>query len=318
MLGSGCCVFSKFPIRETMYYRFSLNGFAHKIWHGDWYAGKGVGLCKMVIDGLHINLYSSDTHTRYSRNFDEYAAHRVAQSFEISQFIKQTSEACDLVILAGDLNSEPSDLNYKLILTNGNLRDCWIDKEMTYSDAAGNTCALPYNNYTSAADKKEYPFGKRIDYIMYRANPGVKVFVEEASVIMGRILGTPFHYSKHESLKAVLRIEQFSDVVYPVDDQYSERNKHLLEAFELINNGLQQSRLSGDCYLFQSLLQSFLMITFVIMIQNEPQVPPFFQIINYGWTLITAFYFWTGAVVMKTDENSFLGIKLDIANAIAN
>ncbi|XP_041354271.1 putative neutral sphingomyelinase isoform X2 [Gigantopelta aegis] len=322
MLGTGCCVFSKFPIGETMYFHFSLNGFAHKVWHADWYAGKGVGLCKMVIDGLHINLYSSHIHAEYNRANDEYLSHRIAQCFEMSQFIKQTSGTCDLVILAGDLNMLPSDLGYRVILTNGNLQDCWTDKEKTTSDEAGNTCELPDNSYTSAEDTKVNPLGKRIDYILYRANQGVKVFIKEASVTMGCIPGKHFHYSDHEALEAVLRIEKSSDVVSPLEDDdhlESERNQHLLEAIEFIDIGMEQSKFNGMFFQFGFLL---LFILLFLLSQTEaggdPMIFYILLFVKLGLTLVLAFCFWTGVMVTRTDANNFLGIKLNIANVLKN
>ena len=49
LIGSGCCIFSKHPIVETFYYRFSLNSFPQRVWHGDWFGGKGVGLAKVSL-----------------------------------------------------------------------------------------------------------------------------------------------------------------------------------------------------------------------------------------------------------------------------
>ncbi|KAI0989045.1 hypothetical protein GJ496_009100 [Pomphorhynchus laevis] len=40
LVGSGCCVFSVFPISQVYDHAFTLNGYPYKIWHGDWYAGK--------------------------------------------------------------------------------------------------------------------------------------------------------------------------------------------------------------------------------------------------------------------------------------
>lgn len=57
VLGSGICILSKSCIVDAAMCQFSLNGYAHKILHGDWYGGKGVGLCKVIHHGLKINLY---------------------------------------------------------------------------------------------------------------------------------------------------------------------------------------------------------------------------------------------------------------------
>ena len=56
-IGSGLCLFSKHPIQETLYHRFDPNGYCHKIQHGDWFGGKGLGLAKINISGTVVHLY---------------------------------------------------------------------------------------------------------------------------------------------------------------------------------------------------------------------------------------------------------------------
>lgn len=51
-------------------------------------------------------------HAEYSTE-DIYRGHRVLQAFNTAEFIKITSSCADLVILAGDLNSQPSDLAFR-------------------------------------------------------------------------------------------------------------------------------------------------------------------------------------------------------------
>ncbi|KAJ8926431.1 hypothetical protein NQ314_021219 [Rhamnusium bicolor] len=52
-------------------------------------------------------------HAEYNRECDEYQAHRVLQAYDTAQFIMLTSGGADLVVLAGDLNTEPGDLAYR-------------------------------------------------------------------------------------------------------------------------------------------------------------------------------------------------------------
>lgn len=42
-----------------MFHKWSLNGYVHKIHHGDWFGGKGVGLCKIKIHNININIYTA-------------------------------------------------------------------------------------------------------------------------------------------------------------------------------------------------------------------------------------------------------------------
>ena len=47
VVGSGLAVFSKFPIEEAWWKGFTLTGKAHRIFDGDWYAGKGIGAVRI-------------------------------------------------------------------------------------------------------------------------------------------------------------------------------------------------------------------------------------------------------------------------------
>jgi hypothetical protein len=53
-------------------------------------------------------------------------AHRVLQAFDMSQFISMTSTNADIVILGGDLNTEPGDLGYRIICHNAQLQDSFL------------------------------------------------------------------------------------------------------------------------------------------------------------------------------------------------
>lgn len=59
VIGSGLCVFSKFPIEKVFYHSWRLNGYVHRIQHGDWFGGKGVGLAKIRVNDQYVNLYTA-------------------------------------------------------------------------------------------------------------------------------------------------------------------------------------------------------------------------------------------------------------------
>jgi sphingomyelin phosphodiesterase 2 len=56
-------------------------------------------------------------------------AHRVLQAFDMSQFISMTSANADIVILGGDLNTEPGDLSYRIICYNAQLQDSYLQAQ---------------------------------------------------------------------------------------------------------------------------------------------------------------------------------------------
>ena len=63
VVGSGLCIFSKYPITETFMHHYSVNGYAHCIGHGDWYGGKAVALAKVAINDMLINVYCTHVST---------------------------------------------------------------------------------------------------------------------------------------------------------------------------------------------------------------------------------------------------------------
>lgn len=141
---------SRFPIHDVLFHQWPVNGYVHKLHHGDWFGGKGVGLCQIFYNDLRINVYTAHVcilfmnplvlkvfnllfingsslqlHAEYDRESDEYVAHRVLQAFDTAQFIHMTSGGADLVILGGDLNTEPDDLAYQVLLLNAGLHDAY-------------------------------------------------------------------------------------------------------------------------------------------------------------------------------------------------
>ncbi|KAI6240846.1 Endo/exonuclease/phosphatase domain-containing protein [Aphelenchoides fujianensis] len=169
--GSGTCVFSAHKIVSTLLHRYSLNGFAHHVHRGDWFGGKIVGMVELDVDGLSIAMYTTHLHAEYNRENDLYLPHRIAQAFELGQFVRHTAKAADFIILAGDFNIEPEDLGYSIVRNIGNLYDAWESRpNRDFID--GMTCDRPDNSYTPKSVLQHSPHGKRLDYIMYQSGKG--------------------------------------------------------------------------------------------------------------------------------------------------
>ena len=47
IIGSGTAILCRVPVVDAAFHEFSLNGYPHKILHGDWFAGKGIGVCNI-------------------------------------------------------------------------------------------------------------------------------------------------------------------------------------------------------------------------------------------------------------------------------
>ncbi|CAF3175966.1 unnamed protein product [Rotaria socialis] len=216
LVGSGCCIFSKYPIIGTYEHRYSLNGFPHKIQHGDWFCGKLIGLCKILVNGYIVNVYNTHLHANYHHVIPEdiYLGHRICQAYELIQFIESTSGAdtTDFTILLGDLNLTNDDLGFKLIEGILQLNDAFYKRinKNVFDPTVGNsgrTCDLLDNPYV-----KPHPYqgeGERIDYILYRArNDNMKCI--EAYPTLHKVPNSSngLHYSDHLAVYGLFEIDE--------------------------------------------------------------------------------------------------------------
>ena len=246
VIGSGTCIFSKFRLLQANYHEFSINGYPTKFWHGDWFASKGIGVCQIRFSSkrldksnsdsefFDVHLYMSHYHADYDPNNDRYLAHRVLQAFESAQWINLTSSGADLIIYAGDFNTEPNSLPYRILSSLGLLKDSWkeftsnnVESEVKKLKTCGSTSESLVNSFTvapkhsncstncvgnrSSSDAVLQIEGKRIDYIMYRAGRNVTVKVHKSSLpLPATIPHQNFSFSDHEALDAIFTLKRNS------------------------------------------------------------------------------------------------------------
>ncbi|NXT91949.1 NSMA phosphodiesterase, partial [Anhinga rufa] len=208
VIGSGLCVFSRFPILDTLLYQYSLNGYPYMLQHGDWFCGKSVGL-DTCWDGGHDRFapHSRQLHAEYCREKDGYLPHRLVQAWELAQFIRHTSKAADVVLLGGDLNMHPEDVGIRLLRGWTGLRDAFA--EATRFEGCEDGCTLiPNNCFTVKSELLPFPLGIRIDYILYKAVSSFTVKCEEMKTTTGTAPGTDIPFSDHEAVMATLHIQR--------------------------------------------------------------------------------------------------------------
>ncbi|NWX78629.1 NSMA phosphodiesterase, partial [Alca torda] len=205
VIGSGLCVFSRFPILDTLLYQYSLNGYPYMLQHGDWFCGKcwhgGAGITAIP------PLPSCQLHAEYCREKDAYLPHRLLQAWELAQFIRHTSKAADVVVLGGDLNMHPEDVGIRLLRGWTGLRDAFA--EATRFEGCEDGCTLvPDNCFTVNSELLPFPLGIRIDYILYKAVSSFTVKCEELKTTTGTAPGTDIPFSDHEAVMATLHIRR--------------------------------------------------------------------------------------------------------------
>jgi len=73
VFGSGVCIFSRYLIENVFFHQWPVNGYVHKLHHGDWFGGKGVGLCRVKCKSISINIYSAHVSTCIINSLKVYA-----------------------------------------------------------------------------------------------------------------------------------------------------------------------------------------------------------------------------------------------------
>ncbi|XP_064354011.1 sphingomyelin phosphodiesterase 2 [Dromaius novaehollandiae] len=207
VIGSGLCVFSRFPILDAFLYRYSLNGYPYMLQHGDWFCGKSVGLVVIKISGIVFNVYVTHLHAEYCREKDAYLPHRVVQAWELAQFIRHTSAGADVVLLGGDLNMHPEDVGIRLLRGWTGLRDAFAEAKRFEGCEDGCTL-VPDNCFAAKTELQPFPLGIRIDYILYKAAARFAVRCEELRTTTGTAPGRDIPYSDHEAVMATLLVRR--------------------------------------------------------------------------------------------------------------
>ncbi|NXM35618.1 NSMA phosphodiesterase, partial [Oxyruncus cristatus] len=216
VIGSGLCVFSRFPILDTLLYQYSLNGYPYMLQHGDWFCGKFAGSlgARQVLAWKLASLLpcSHQLHAEYCREKDAYLPHRLVQAWELAQFIRHTSKAADVVLLGGDLNMHPEDVGIRLLRGWTGLRDAFA--EATHFEGCEDGCTLvPNNCFTDKSELLPFPLGIRIDYILYKAISSFMVKCEELKTTTGSAPGMDLPFSDHEAVMATLHIQRQGQAV---------------------------------------------------------------------------------------------------------
>ncbi|KAL4233259.1 Sphingomyelin phosphodiesterase 2 [Mactra antiquata] len=314
-IGSGLCLFSKYPILETIYHRFDPNGYVHKIQHGDWFGGKGLGLAKISVDGFTVNSYITHIHAEYNRDNDEYRAHRIAQSFTTSQFIKLTNGSADLSLLCGDLNLEPVDLGYKMICNNAGMKDSWLEKKSSITeDKGGNTCDCPSNSYVDDKHKDRYPDGKRIDYILYKSGNNCDAVIEECNVTLGRIPGKLFNYSDHEAVEATISLEstKTGPTTTPQNDSLVAM---LQECLTILDDGLQMTIRNRRFFILFSII-CLILAYFIAIIHIPFPLDYFVTFIRLVLGLMMGFGIVQSTIMITSEVHGLKASRDDVKNLL--
>lgn len=141
--------------------------------------------------------------------------------------------------MAGDLNTEPGDLAYRILVTTSGLQDFYDSARL----AGTNKCTK--NSYSTEAERT--PTGKRIDYILIRPSDNIKIkSIDYCQPLPERVPHHDFSYSDHEAVEAKIQIIPVASVederkVRDMRESQTEDNKVALsKCIEICDQSLKQ------------------------------------------------------------------------------
>lgn len=103
-VGNGLLTLSAYPIVESYFHRYRANNPWYKIYQGDWWAGKGVGLARIALpSGAQLDFYN--THAQAGRRDEDNLRVRQVQMRELSAFINASRSGTAPAFLVGDFNT---------------------------------------------------------------------------------------------------------------------------------------------------------------------------------------------------------------------
>lgn len=187
--------------------------------------------------------------------------HRIIQAFDTAQFLENTRGDCSIQILAGDLNTEPQDLAYRVLLSTAGLKDSFAQKPIDYFG----THEYIYNSYTSQRIEGKNPKGIRIDYVLYRENKEFNCEVENYELpFLDKVPELNISYSDHEAVHARFRITDKKSISSKTDYAMIKDNiKNLKECIATCNQSLKSLDSHRQSYSIMAIGLSVLLVNIV-------------------------------------------------------
>lgn len=187
--GSGLLLLTRFPIQQAGFHRYEARGRPERIWHGDFYAGKGFG--DLVLAGPTGALRFLVTHLHAAYRPDGYDAIRLAQTLQFAEALGASGLP---LIAAGDFNLQAQEPHYGVLTLFASLRDVAEELEASVPTVLAN------NPYRSAPATEE-----RIDYLFARDGADHSIaplHIERSFDEFFEIEGRLSTYSDHAGLLA--------------------------------------------------------------------------------------------------------------------
>ena len=230
LVGSGLLTLSRYPIVESSFLRFRLNGRPQYLIRSDYYAGKGVGRARIHTPAGPVDAHNAHFIAPYLEwGPDRFSAHRVAQALEAGQYI--ATQSADVPAFLGcDLNCYPDDDTYRTLLASGRLKQA----------CAGECEVGERNGYATIHPPSRY------DYIFARSGPSQEMSAERTRIVLG---GRPAPnpdgvrgYSDHYGVLTEFEFTPAADTVKIRQAEGDGLRKLLLGSFGQGIDGIRKQR----------------------------------------------------------------------------
>ncbi|KAI7863933.1 Endonuclease/exonuclease/phosphatase [Spinellus fusiger] len=293
-LGSGLAIFSRFPILESSYVCYTLAGHPLMLWHGDYYVGKGCGSVTIEHPKAGVlQVFNTHLHAEYGKT-PQYQNHLLSEGWELALLVRSAIAHGRQVIVAGDFNSVPDSLVYRIITQHGFMADSWqqiktsrqssfpntsnVEHLSTRIDPiqqAGITCNSPLNTWSSSQPPiiTSEIVGDRIDYLFYLSGSRLKC-IDSRVALTDYIPMTSMSYSDHfgvHSTFTILPSDTVASSLLSPTTTYLE-SATVLECIEILKRGqIQSKRTSERLYISSALLLLMAICMYVLTIQYAGQ-----------------------------------------------
>jgi sphingomyelin phosphodiesterase 2 len=241
--------------------------------------------------------------------------HRIIQAFDTAQFLENTRGDCTLQILAGDLNTEPEDLAYRILLSHAGMKDSFMEMPTI----AFATHENPNNTYTPAQISGKD--GIRIDYIFYRNSRDFECNVLNYELpLIDKIPQLNISYSDHEAVHAQISIKRKLKESISIESDrslVSTNIKNLKECIIMCNNSLKELESHRRSY-------TMLAIGLIVILINVVEMnvgygfKTIYLVIKFLLCGLTIFFIFMASLWNMMEKHGILSGKLSMQIALHN
>ena len=240
--------------------------------------------------------------------------HRVIQAFDTAQFLENTRGDCSLQILAGDLNTEPGDLAYRMLLSTSKMKDSFVQKPSQFSG----THEYVYNTYTSGKISSKKPEGIRIDYILFREHQDYECEVEEYELpLMENIPEFNISYSDHEAVHSKIKISRRLKPIASNRASIQDNVKNLKECIATCNNSLKQLDSHRRSYTMMAIGLGVILIN-IVEFNPAYGLKTAYLVLKFFLVGLTIFFVFMATIWNIMEKHGILAGKLSMQIALSN